>query len=361
MSKMKTSCWMTLVVNPTRMLKHAALGAAFFCLGLLSACSGEIPIERLAGETMGTTWSVVIAKPIASHDGEALTESIERALAEVNAQMSTYDPASEISQFNDSEALNTWFTVSDAFAVTTAKALGFAEISAGAFDPTVAPLVNLWGFGPTASAEDLPSDEAIEAARAEVGFTAIQVRAPEAEGGAAIQKTAPRTLDLSAIAKGYGVDRIYTLLDAAGYANFLVEIGGEVRVKGDKDGLGWQIAVEKPTRDQRAVEQVLALSNVAVATSGDYRNVRVIDGQTYSHTISPQSGRPVEHALASVTVAAENCTLADGWATTVLVLGPDAGYALALKQDLAAMLITRVGDGFDVQYTPRFERLIEGG
>ena len=352
---------MTSVVNAPMKLKHAALGAAFFCLALVSGCSGEIPIERLSGQTMGTTWSVVIANPIGSHDGAQLTAELKAALAEVNRQMSTYDPESEISRFNADDAVGEWFPVSGPFADMTARALGFSEVSAGAFDPTVGPAVNLWGFGPEATSEDLPTDADIEAARAQIGFEAIAVRAPEADGGAALMKTAPRTLDLSAIAKGYGVDVMYGVLDDAGYANFLVEIGGEVRVKGDKDGRGWQIAVEKPIRDQRAVEQVLALKNVALATSGDYRNIRTIDGAVYSHTIDPTTARPVTHALASVTVASDTCAVADGWATTLLVLGPEGGLELAIKQDLAAMFIIRTANGFEIQYTPRFERLVEGG
>jgi thiamine biosynthesis lipoprotein len=352
---------MTLVGDARVMCRNAALGAAFFCLALITGCSGEIPIERLSGETMGTRWSVVIANPIAAHDGAALQAELETALAEVNRQMSTYDPNSEISQFNASDALGEWVPVSNAFADMTARALGFSEVSGGAFDPTVAPAVNLWGFGPEATSDDLPSDADVKASRAQIGYDAIAVRAPEAEGGAAIMKKAPRTLDLSAIAKGHGVDVMYAVLDEAGYANFLVEIGGEVRVKGDKDGLGWQIAVEKPVRDQRVVEQVLALSNAALATSGDYRNVREIDGTVYSHTLDPTTARPVTHALASVTVASDTCAVADGWATTLLVLGPEDGFELAVQHDVAAMFITRTANGFKIQNTPRFARLTEGG
>jgi len=250
--------------------------------------------------------------------------------------------------------------VSELFAITTAKALGFSEISGGAFDPTVGPLVNLWGFGPDAGAEALPSDTVIDEAKASVGFSAISVRAPEADGGAAIRKSAQRRLDLSAIAKGLGVDQVYALLDDHGYANFLVEIGGEVRVKGDKDGLGWKIAVEKPIKGERAVEQLLSLKNVALATSGDYRNYREIDGVAYSHTIDPSTGRPVTHQLASVTVADSECAMADGWATTLLVLGPTKGFELAIARNLPAMFIERVDDEFVVKQTPRFERLLAG-
>ena len=236
----------------------------------------------------------------------------------------------------------------------------FSDISNGAFDPTVDPIVNLWGFGPDAGVEALPSDALIEETKAQTGFSAISVRAPEADGGAAIMKRSQRRLDLSAIAKGLGVDQLYELLDDQGYANFLVEIGGEIRVKGDKDGLGWKIAIEKPLKGERAVEQLLSLKNVALATSGDYRNYREIDGVAYSHTIDPSTGRPVNHQLASVTVADSECAMADGWATTLLVLGPKKGFELAVSRNLPALFIERSDNGFVVKQTPRFERLLAG-
>jgi thiamine biosynthesis lipoprotein len=351
---------MTLVGDTTLGSRNAAILAAFFVLFLVVGCSSELEIAKLSGRTMGTSWSVVIANPIASHDQDALLTEIEALLLEVNRQMSTYDPGSEISQFNQSNELNIWFPVSELFAATTSKALGFSEISTGAFDPTIGPLVNLWGFGPDAGDDALPSDRIVEETKGQIGFSAVSVRTPEADGEAAILKREPRWLDLSAIAKGLGVDQIYTLLDDQGYANFLVEIGGEVRVKGDKDGRGWKIAIEKPVKGGRAVEQVLTLKNVALATSGDYRNYRQIDGVAYSHTIDPSTGRPVTHQLASVTVAASECAMADGWSTTLLVLGPDKGYELAVSRKIAAIFIERSGDTFVVKKTPGFERLLAG-
>ena len=348
------------MVNTLRCSRNAAILAAFFVLSVLIGCSSELEIKKLSGRTMGTSWSVVIANPVASHDQDLLQTEIEALLREVNRQMSTYDPDSEISQFNQSNELNTWFPVSELFAVTTAKALKFSEISSGAFDPTIGPLVNLWGFGPDAGSDALPSDLVIDETKSQIGFSAVSVRAPEADGGAALLQREPRRIDLSAIAKGLGVDQIYTLLDDQGYANFLVEIGGEVRVKGDKDGLGWKIAVEKPIKDERVVEQVLSLKNIALATSGDYRNYREIDGVIYSHTIDPTTGRPVTHQLASVTVADSNCAMADGWATTLLVLGPYKGYELAVSRKIAAMFIERSGDTFIVKQTLDFERLMAG-
>lgn len=351
---------MTLAASLLKLLKNAALVAAFSVLVLVTGCSGELEIQKLSGQTMGTTWSVVIANPIASHDHTALQAEIESLLVDVNRQMSTYDPTSEISQFNQSEDLNTWFPVSELFAITTAKALGFSETSNGAFDPTVGPIVNLWGFGPDAGVDALPSDSLIEETKSQIGFSAIEVRAPQPGGAPAIMKRSQRRLDLSAIAKGLAVDQLYELLDDQGYVNFLVEIGGEIRVKGDKDGQGWKIAIEKPIKGERAVEQLLSLKNVALATSGDYRNYREIGGIAYSHTIDPSTGRPVMHQLASVTVADSECAMADGWATTLLVLGPEKGFELAVSQNLPAMFIERSENGFAVKQTPRFERLLAG-
>ena len=186
---------MTSVASLLGVLKNAAVMAAFFVLTLATGCSKELEIQKLSGKTMGTTWSVVIANPTASHDQTALQAEIESLLVEVNRQMSTYDPASEISQFNQLEDLNSWFPVSDLFAITTAKALGFSDISNGAFDPTVGPIVNLWGFGPDAAVDALAVGYLIEKTRSQIGFSAISVRVPEAAGGAAIMKRSQRSLD----------------------------------------------------------------------------------------------------------------------------------------------------------------------
>ena len=340
--------------------KNAAVLAAFLLLNLLIGCSSGIEIHKLTGSTMGTSWSVAIANPDTLSDRATLQAEIEAILNELNRQMSTYDPNSEISKFNSSDAIGEWYPVSELFAMTTSKALDFAKISQGSFDPTIGPLVNLWGFGPGSAVVSLPSDAEIEEIKAQVGYAEISVRTPKANVGPAIKKRQSRQLDLSAIAKGVGVDQVYQLLDDKGYVNFLVEIGGEVRVKGNKDGLGWKVAIEKPLKGERAVEQLLSLSNIALATSGDYRNFREIDGVEYSHTIDPRTGRPVVHKLASVTVADKECAIADGWATTLLVLGSREGYKLAISHKLAALLIERTSNGYVVTKTPEYERLFEG-
>ena len=348
-------CWTILVANWSLAAHNAVHWTALCCLELvLAACSPQLVLDTLRGQTMGTTWSVTIANLPARYDATALTSEIEEILAAVNREMSTYDPTSEISRFNDAPADGAWFFVSDRFAEVTAKALGFAVLSDGAFDPTVGPLVNLWGFGPEATAEQLPSDQAIAAARADVGYQALAVRAPEQ--GAALSKTAPRQLDLSAIAKGAGVDAIAEHLITRGLDNFLVDIGGELRAVGQKDGRGWRVAIEQPTKGVRDVQRIITLSDQSIATSGDYRNYREIDGVSYSHTIDPKTGRPVTHQLASVSVAADSCTLADGWATTLLALGPEQGFAFAEARGLAALFIERSGTTLSVRETTRWMR-----
>lgn len=346
---------MTLVVNCIDSCRNAVRWTALCCLAVaLSGCDRPIALESMHGRTMGTTWAVTVANPPRGFRAETLTQEIEAVLEAVNREMSTYDPGSEISRFNAAPGDGAWISVSPRFAETTARALAFSELSDGAFDPTVAPLVNLWGFGPEATAADLPSDAEIDSALAEIGYGAIQVRAPEQ--GAALAKTAPRRLDLSAIAKGAGVDAVADYLLSQGITNALVDIGGELRALGQKDGQGWRIAIETPTKGERGVQSVIALSDRAIATSGDYRNYREIDGVSYSHTIDPKTGRPVTHGLASVSVIDASCALADGWATTLLVLGPERGFALAEARGLAAVFIERDGLAFRVRETAQWAR-----
>lgn len=343
------------MANRNHRSRNAVHWTALCCLALaLVGCERPVALETVQGRTMGTTWAVTVADPPRGFDADVLTRNIETVLAAVNKEMSTYDPESEISRFNAAPGDGAWFPVSARFADTTARALAFSELSQGAFDPTVGPLVNLWGFGPEATAADLPSDADIDAARALVGYAAIRVRAPEL--GAALAKTAPRRLDLSAIAKGAGVDAVAEYLIAQGLTNVLVDIGGELRAVGSKDGQGWRIAIETPTKGARGVQSVIALSDRAIATSGDYRNYREIDGVSYSHTIDPNTGRPVVHALASVSVAEESCAVADGWATTLLVLGPERGFALAQARGLAALFIERDGATSRVRETTQWTR-----
>ncbi|MGA0839981.1 MAG: FAD:protein FMN transferase, partial [Pseudomonadales bacterium] len=279
---------------------------------------------------------------------------IEEELRAVNAEMSTYLPESTLSRFN-AASLETWFAVEPALVEVVTASLELSRESNGAFDITVGPLVNLWGFGPVAP-HGLPSPEEIAAARERVGYAALLVQsAPPA-----LRKKRDIYVDLSAIAKGYGVDRVVDRLGRAGCGSLLVDIGGEVRTRGtNPTGDAWRIGVEVPDpATTGSVQRVVKVQDAALATSGDYRNFFEEGGKRYSHTIDPTTGAPVTHALASVTVVHAEAMWADGYATLIDVLGPEAGLAFAEAKDLAVLLIVRTDSGFEERYTPAFAALI---
>lgn len=305
---------------------------------------------------MGTRYHVKIAGCFEKGSAEPLKEEIEEELDRINKWMSTYRPDSEISRFNRFEGLE-WFSVSSAFARVVMEALRVSRETDGAFDVTVGPLVNLWSFGPEHRPKKVPDREAIEEARSRVGYQNLEVR----DEPAAIRKLRKEIqVDLSAIAKGFGVDRVAGLLDGLGFDNYLVEIGGEVRVRGSKpDGSPWKVGVETPSDDKRRIEEVIELRDLSLATSGDYRNFFLEEGKRYSHTIDPRTGRPTEHRLASVTMVTENCTEADAWATALMVLGPEEGYAFASERNLAVLFLLREDEGFTRRATPAFEAVVQ--
>ncbi len=308
-------------------------------------------LTTLTGNTMGTTYSIKFLAPNAAFDSQLLQTKIDLCLQKVNRQMSTWLPDSEISRFNQSKSTQ-WFPVSPETALVVQTALVVSRKTDGAFDVTVGPLVNLWRFGPDKPEEELPSEEIITQTKQRVGHQFLDVRSSPP----ALRKSKPDlSVDLSAIAKGFGVDQVAGVLDAHSVANYLVEIGGEVRTLGVKpNGEPWKVGIEKPTPMARSVQTPIELSGRGLATSGGYRNFRVIDGKRYSHTIHPKTGKPVEHQLASVSVVAENCMLADAYATAFLVLGPDAGYDWAKSQGVAALFIVQEGDQFLEKATPAF-------
>ncbi|MFG0335460.1 MAG: FAD:protein FMN transferase [Maioricimonas sp. JB049] len=314
-----------------------------------AAETGEL--VSLSGETMGTTWHVKLTLPVEQPDSDALRAGIDETLERVNDQMSTWREDSELSRFNRHES-DSWFEVSAETATVVAAALELAERTGGAFYPTVGPLVRLWHFGPDPGERDVPDDEVVAAAREQVGYEQIEVRLDPP----ALRKSQPNAeLDLSAIAKGFGVDEVAVWVKQAGASGAMVEIGGEVRTFGTKpDGTDWKIGIEQPTVGRRAVGRVVPLKGKALATSGDYRNFFVADGERFSHAIDPRSGRPVTHELASVSVVADDCMRADGWATALMVLGPEAGVALAEEQGLAASFLIRSEDAFRTESTAAF-------
>ena len=324
----------------------------------LAACEAPPPdpTVRLTGSTMGTSYDLKLVPEPGQSAPADLQPRIEALLARLNQTLSTYDPQSELSRFNRNPSVD-WVTVSPELQTLVAEALRLSELSNGAFDITVGPLVNLWGFGPEPRRDQAPSDAEIAQARERIGYWRLQTR----EQPPALKKARPDLyLDLSAIAKGYGVDQLAALAETAGFHHYLVSIGGEIRAKGQNGrGQPWTIAIEKPVAGQRAVERLIQPGDHSVSTSGDYRNFFEQNGRRYSHIINPHTGRPVAQTLASVTVISDQSMLADATATTLMAAGADFGFQLAAEHHLAAFFILTGPEGrFEERYTPEFENYL---
>ena len=317
--------------------------AAVLTLPACNPNSSDHQLDEFSGLTMGTGWSVKVVDLPETINQSTVDDSINKTLAAISRSMSTYDAESELSRFNSSSGTD-WFTASDALVEVLGAANEVSKLTGGAFDITVGPLVNLWGFGPQDSHGEIPGKDEIESAFARTGYRNIELR----KAPAAVRKQLPGLyIDLSSIAKGYAVDRIAGLLEQKGIENYLVEIGGELRGKGRNErGTSWRVGIERPSTTDRVVYAVVEINQAGLATSGDYRNYFEQDGQRYSHTINPVTGRPVAHRLASVTVITASAMRADALATALMVLGPEDGYALAEREGIAAFFIVRADDGF---------------
>jgi thiamine biosynthesis lipoprotein len=325
------------------------------CLWALAACSERVAPIQLSGQSMGTSWHVTVI-PGAGTPGESdLQRGIEAELEEVNSSMSTYLDQSEISRFN-ATGVDQWFPVSPGFYTVLSAAMAIGWQSHGAYDVTVGPLVNLWGFGPAGPVATPPSDDAVTEVLERVGQDHLRLDGD----GQRLLKRSPVELDFSSIAKGYGVDRVAQWLSARGVERYLVEVGGEMRLAGlSARGDPWRIAIERPDSADRGVEQAVRLTGVGVATSGDYRNFFELEGKRYSHSIDPRRGYPVAHDLVSVTVVHPSCMIADGWATALVVLGYEDAMAVAQEQGLAVYFIRRQGESFVDSHTPAFAPYLE--
>lgn len=320
---------------------------------LLCACTGPDSIE-FGGGTMGTGFTVKLPRAADAHDGEQLRAEVQALLQDVSQMMSTYIADSEISRFNDNASMD-WQTVSRDFCDSVQLALELSVFSDGAFDITAGPLVDVWGFGPVEREFALPEQAAIEAARARVGFEHLQT---DCETPAIRRSVDGLTLDMSAIGKGYAADRVADMLAAKGLDDYLVEIGGELRVSGSNaDGEAWAIGIELPHAGKREPYAVVHVTDVAVATSGDYRNFYVIDGVRYSHEIDTRTGYPVTHELSAVSIIDETGARADALATGLLVMGPDKGMELATRENIAALFLTRTESGIEEAASPRFSAI----
>lgn len=333
-----------------RQAKGLALATPFLSL---IACDGGAArrLTLIAGATMGTSYSVKIPQLPAGVDRQALEADIDRILEAVNAQMSTYRPESELSRFNAGGA-GSWTTVSPDTLRVVAAALDTSRLTGGAFDPTIGPLVDLWGFGPGDRAPDVPAQDRIDELLRGIGHAHLHAKPAAAALGKA---RGGIRVDLSGIAKGFAVDKLAEHLERLGVEYYLVEIGGELRGRGySPRGDVWRVGIERPAPASSSVQRVVRLGGQALATSGDYRIFFERDGARYSHILDPRSGRPVAHGLASVTVAAPSTLQADALSTALMVLGPEAGFELARRHDIAALFIARTKRGLAERIAPAF-------
>lgn len=311
-------------------MPHKKILAALFLLFLIVGTvwilryRSTMTLRTAEGFIFGTTYHIKYEA------AEPLDSQIVAELQRVDASMSVFNPRSTISRINSGASRQTDAMLSEVIK----KAEEVSRATHGAFDITVMPLVNAWGFGFKSGA--LPTDAQVDSLRALVGYKKIHLL-----GEGLLKKDDPRTmLDCGAIAKGYAVDRIALLLRQRGVRNYLIEIGGEVVTKGrnpEGGGHPWQVAVARPSDDKTAAapggdyQTILSLENAALATSGNYRNFYVKDGRKYAHTIDPRTGRPVQHSLLSATVIAPDCATADAYATAFMVMGLEEAKALIQK------------------------------
>ena len=296
---------------------------------VLSGCEQKPALITLEGSTMGTYYVVKFLPDGKDFDEQKVQGEINRRLKTVNDQMSTYQDDSELSQFNQHQEDIPFKVSQDTFKVVQ-EAVRIHQLTEGALDVSIGPLVNLWGFGPEGRPDKVPTELEIASRKKMTGMQHLTFEENQ------LSKAIPSLyIDLSAIAKGFGVDVIAHYLSELGLKNYLVEIGGELQLKGvNAKGQPWRIAIEKPSDSPtKQAQEIIAPQNMAIATSGDYRNYFEENGVRYSHTIDPKTAKPIHHRLVSVTVIDPSCMTADGLSTAFMVMGTESAYALAEKEN----------------------------
>ncbi|AMD01359.1 FAD:protein FMN transferase [Halomonas chromatireducens] len=322
---------------------------------LLMGCSeGDRPLEspvQLEGAIFGSFYQVTIADALTQGEAQRLEEGLVEVLEDVDAAMSIYRDDSELMAFNQSP-VGEWQPLSDELIEVLAISQSVAEASGGAFDVTIGGLVNLWSFGSEARPRQVPDEATLNERLAEVGPDSIEID----ENGLQARRLRDVLVDLGGVAKGHGTDRVGAYLDGQGIEHYLVNLGGDLIVRGYRDieSQPWRIGIEAPLDDRQEAQHILPLETISVATSGDYRNYFEEEGRRYSHTLDPRSGRPIDHRLASVTVAHPSNAWADAWATALMVLGDEEGLALARNQDLKVLMLIREENGWASVATPAF-------
>ncbi|QIZ75607.1 FAD:protein FMN transferase [Ferrimonas lipolytica] len=332
--------------NVTKWL--ALIGLAIF----VSGCTPSAQVVKIEGSTMGTSYHISWVGDAAQ--AQQLQTKIDDRLVAVNQSMSHWQPDSLISRFNHYDSTEP-MTIDHDFATVMAESIWLAEQTERALDVTIAPIIDLWGFGPQGQVEQAPSPREIAMAQALSGINKVSLN------DLALSKSEPLlTLNLSAIAKGFGVDVVADLLEQHQIGSYMVEIGGELRLRGTKPaGKPWRIAIERPDPAGRELFQVIEPGNMAVATSGDYRNFFEENGTRFSHLIDPRSGAPITNRLASVTVLSPSCMRADGFATAFSIMGTEASLAYANEHKMPVMLIEKSISGqFNTFYSDAFKTYV---
>jgi len=324
---------------------------------LTAGCGLKHEIE-FSGKTMGTIYHIKIVTGYFNRLA-GLKEKIENRLKEINRSMSTYIKDSEISRFNASGNLEEKFYVSDDFLHVMKVAERLYKLTDGAWDGTVKPLVNLWGFGSSERRKRIPKREEINRFLTDIGFDHIEI----SENSYIQKRKASISLDFASIAKGYAVDQLAKLIQKNGSDNFLVEIGGEVFASGfRKDGQNWRVGINSPQKDAPLdqVYKVVTLHDKSLATSGDYRIFFEIDNKRFSHVIDPRTGYPVSNGIVSVSIVADTCTFADGLATAIMVLGHEKGLELVERlNNVECLIVAQKKDGpFTDYYSNGFKRSV---
>ena len=331
-------------------------GIGFLVLVALVGCEkpvAERPMVEIHGRTMGTFYGVKVVGDFPGGQ-PALQTQVDSLLKHYNDEISTYDPNSSLSKFNQQQTI-TPFPVSQEMADIVISALRVGQRTQGVLDVTVGPLVNLWGFGPDKRPVKTPTDEQITAARQRVGIQHLHVDV--SADHAALRKDVPNIyVDLSTIGEGFGADKVAEFLESRGVHNYLVEIAGASRSRGvNAKGDPWKLAIQKPTDELDEVQAIIKPDGRAISTSGSYRNYYELDGKRYSHIIDPATGKPITHRLVSATVITPTSLEADGLDTALMVMGPEKAMAFAKQQRLAVYLVIKTDKGFKAEYSESFE------
>lgn len=326
-------------------------------LAMLAGCdkppAAEHPMLEIHGRTMGTFYGVKVVGDFPGGQ-QALQTQVDSLLKHYNDEISTYDPNSSLSKFNQQQTTAP-FPVSQDMADIVISAVRVGQRTQGVLDVTVGPLVNLWGFGPDRRPVKIPTDAQITAARQRVGIQRlhVDVSADHAE----LRKDIPNMyVDLSTVGEGFGADKIADFLESRGVHNYLVEIAGASRSRGvNAKGEPWKLAIQKPTDELDEVQAIVKPDGRAISTSGSYRNYYELNGQRYSHIIDPATGKPITHRLVSATVITPTALEADGLDTALMVMGPEKAMAFAKQQHLAVYLVIKTDKGFKAEYSETFK------